>query len=295
MFIVQLLARLLALMLATHAPVPRSPHAGSSLTVMSFNLRYGTADDGDNSWPSRRGLVMEVIRDRGADIIGVQEALTFQLNEITLSNPRYGVIGVGRDDGKTKGEHAAILYDTGRFAVDGSGTFWLSDTPEVVASATWGNSITRICTWARLIERDTGDAIYVFNTHLDHRSQPSREKSTQLIAQRIGDRTHRDPYVLMGDFNSGESNPAVTYLTRRSLSARERPYVEAYRAIHPDETNAGTFGAFTGDTSGEMIDHILVPSSITVQDADIDRTNDDGRYPSDHFPIWARLTLPEAE
>jgi len=264
---------------------PMQSAQSDALTVMSFNIRYGTANDGENSWPNRNHLVMQVFEDRQASIVGVQEALAFQINEITLAHPQYGVIGVGRDDGKTRGEYAAILYDTRAFAVDASGTFWLSDTPEVVASTSWGNSITRICTWARLIGRESGEAIYVFNAHYDHRSQESREKSSRLILDRIASRAHDDPVVLMGDFNAGESNPAITLLIDSGL-------IHTYCEIHPEETAVGTFNAFRGDSDGEMIDHILVSPGMKVLDADIDRTNDNGRYPSDHDPVWATIGLP---
>lgn len=267
------------------AVLPVHEAQGEPLTVMSFNIRYGTANDGENSWPNRDHLVMQVFEDRQASIVGVQEALAFQLDEITEAHPHYGVIGVGRNDGKTKGEYAAILYDTHAFAVDASGTFWLSDTPEVVASTSWGNSITRICTWARLIDRDSGDAVYAFNAHYDHRSQESREQSSRLILDRIASRTHHDPVVLMGDFNAGESNPAITSLIDSGL-------LHTYREIHPEETAVGTFNAFRGDTGGELIDHILVSPAMKVLDADIDRTNDNVRYPSDHDPVWATIEFP---
>ena len=267
------------------AVLPVHESQGEPLTVMSFNIRYGTANDGENSWPNRDHLVMRVFEDRQASIVGVQEALAFQLNEITDALPHYGVIGVGRDDGKTRGEYAAILYDTRQYSVNTSGTFWLSDTPEVIASKSWGNSITRICTWARLIDRDSGAAVYVFNAHYDHRSQQSREKSSQLILERIASRTHDDPVVLMGDFNAGESNPAITSLIDSGLT-------HTYREIHPDETAVGTFNAFRGDSDGEMIDHVLVSTGVEVLDADIDRINDNGRYPSDHDPVWATIELP---
>ena len=257
----------------------------SVLTVMTFNLRYGTANDGDNSWPKRDHLVMRVFRERDAQIVGVQEALAFQLDEITAEFPHYAVIGVGRDDGKTKGEYAAILYDTRRFAVDTSGTFWLSDTPEVIASTSWGNSITRICTWARLIDRGSGQSLYVYNAHYDHRSQESREKSSQLILDRIASRAHDDPVVLMGDFNAGESNPAITALLKNP------DLIHTYRSLHPDETTVGTFNGFDGTSDGEMIDHIFVSPGLKTIAADIDRTNDNARYPSDHFPVWASFKL----
>jgi endonuclease/exonuclease/phosphatase family metal-dependent hydrolase len=250
---------------------------------MSFNIRFGTANDGDNSWPKRDHLVEQVFRDRKAQIVGVQEALAFQLDEITQAFLHYAVIGVGRDDGKTKGEYAAILYDTRVFAVDSSGTFWLSDTPEVVASSSWGNSITRICTWARLIDRETGEALYVYNAHYDHQSQNARVQSSQLIADRIAGRTHDDPFILMGDFNAGESNPAIA-------SLREIPDVKhAYRALHPEERAVGTFNGFRGTSDGEMIDHIFVSDDLQIIAAQIDHTDHEGQYPSDHFPVWVTV------
>tara|TARA_R110000782_G_scaffold103991_18_gene191633 strand:- start:7870 stop:8745 length:876 start_codon:yes stop_codon:yes gene_type:complete len=286
-----LLAALLSIMVSS----PALSHDHASVSVMSFNIRYGTANDGGDRWPLREDLALGVFEQRQADVVGVQEALGFQIDAITNAHAQYGVVGVGRDDGRTKGEFSAILYRTDRFAVDASGTFWLSDTPDVIASATWGNGITRICTWARLIERASGRALYVFNTHFDHQSQPSRERSARLIAERIAVREHADPVVLMGDFNAGEANPAMTFLTERGGDAAGPGLIDTYRVIHPDEPRAGTFNAFRGDREGERIDAILVSEGIRVLDADIDRTNTKGRYPSDHFPVWAVIGWPSED
>lgn len=284
MLLIQLIAILFSQLLPHHlVPIDSNP-----LTVMSFNLRYGTANDGENSWIHRDHLVMKVFEERDAHIVGVQEALLFQLDEITAQFPHYTVIGVGRQDAKTKGEYSAILYRSDRFIVDSSDTFWLSDTLESIASTTWGNSITRICTWARLIDRESGNAFYVFNTHFDHQSQTSREQSSKLIARRIADRKHEDPVVLMGDFNAGESNQAISTLTLSGL-------VHTYRAVHPDAIETGTFNRFNGDSSGEMIDHIFVSSDIQIQNADIDHHNENGQYPSDHYPVWATLHLTQID
>lgn len=263
--------------------------AEAELKAMSFNIRYGTANDGENRWQNRSHLVLRVLKEHDADVVGLQEALAVQLRAITDALPSYAAIGVGRSDGKTSGEYSAILYRTDRFTVDSSGTFWLSDTPETVASTSWGNSITRICTWARLIERDSGEAVYIYNTHFDHRSQPSRERSAQLIAQRIAERAHPDPVVLMGDFNAGERNAAITSLLDDNA---EPGLIHSYRSVHPDETTIGTFNGFNGESSGEMIDHIFVTPDVEVVEADIDRTNENGRYPSDHYPVWASIGLP---
>jgi hypothetical protein len=118
------------------------------MTVMTFNIRYGTAKDGENEWSARREMLFDVIRNTDADLLGLQEALDFQIDEIIAAVPGYAVVGVGRDDGAEKGEYSAILFRTERFHVAEAGTFWFSDSPAVVASKSWGNQITRICTWA---------------------------------------------------------------------------------------------------------------------------------------------------
>jgi endonuclease/exonuclease/phosphatase family metal-dependent hydrolase len=267
--------------------------------VMSFNIRYGTANDGDNRWPNRRQMVFDVIRNHKSDVVGLQEALKFQIDEILDEITDLDMVGVGRDDGKTKGEYSAILYNQSRFRVDESGTFWLSDTPEVPASITWGNACTRICTWARLIEKTSRKAFYVFNVHLDHVSQPSRERSAVLIAQRIRGRKHLNPFVVTGDFNVGETNSVVLYLTGRArLSgggkrehANPIPMVDTFRIKHPDADDVGTFSGFRGRRQGAKIDYVFAPASTKVIEARILHDNDNGRYPSDHFPVMARLRL----
>ncbi|MBN2133199.1 MAG: endonuclease/exonuclease/phosphatase family protein [Sedimentisphaerales bacterium] len=270
---------------------------GDELRVMSFNIRYGTANDGANRWENRRELVFDVLREHDCDVVGLQEALRFQIDEMREAVPVYGEIGVGRDDGKTRGEYCGILYRTDRLTVTDSGTFWLSDTPEIPGSITWGNACTRICTWGRFVRKGSGQAFYHFNVHLDHRSQPSREKSAVLLARRIRDRKHDDPVIVTGDFNAGESNPAVRYL-KRDLRVEDAdpaespvPLVDSFRVLYPEATDVGTFNGFKGTRSGEKIDYIFTLPGVKVAAAEILRDNNDGQYPSDHFPVMARLTL----
>jgi endonuclease/exonuclease/phosphatase family metal-dependent hydrolase len=291
-----LCAGLLLLAVALTGPVQagNQAQAAQPLSVMSFNIRYGTANDKENHWTLRRAFLFDVVRDINADVIGLQEALDGQIQELLEAAPEYAVVGVGRDDGRARGEYAAILYRRTRFHVAESGTFWLSDTPEVVASKSWGNSITRICTWARLIDRD-GRAYWHFNVHFDHQSQPSRERSAALLAERIRGRRYLDePVVVTGDFNAGESNPAVSALT--TAAAGSAPLlVDSFRVRHPDEQTVGTFSGFTLEaTTGDKIDYVLVSPGTTVHDAAIVRTSRDGRYPSDHFPVTARVTFGRA-
>lgn len=283
--------------------------APSVLNVMTFNIRYGTADDGENRWEKRRGLLLDVIRANDPDIIGLQEALRFQIDEIRAAFPAYAEVGVGRDDGKAKGEYSPVLYRTPRLALAGSaaetsGTFWFSDTPEKVASKSWGNGITRICSWARLRDAD-GREFYVYNVHLDHQSEPSRQKSAVLLAERIEQRAVRAPVIVTGDFNCGEASQAIRLLTGRLHTAEPAGWnglIDTFRTVHADEPNVRTFHAFKGvtDTTGkggpqgaltEKIDYVLVDDGWTVLDAAIDRTSREGRYPSDHFPVTAKVRL----
>ena len=263
---------------------------------MTFNIRYGTANDGVNSWPNRSALVIDVVRDRSPDILGLQEALRFQLDEMRTALPHYGEIGVGRDDGREAGEYAAILYRSDRFEMEESGTFWLSDTPRIPGSKSWGNRITRICTWARLASIETSERFYVFNLHLDHESQSSRERSVELLARRITEHADNDPVVVLGDFNAGEDNPAIRFLLGE-LAATDAgwsypsPHLrDTYRTRYPTAgEDVGTFNAFRGESSGEQIDWILVSEHWDVLEAAIVRTHYDGRYPSDHFPVTALI------
>jgi endonuclease/exonuclease/phosphatase family metal-dependent hydrolase len=287
-------AALASLLLLIQSAVVAQPPAGDLLSVMTFNIRYGTAKDGENSWPNRRDLVFDLIRAEDADLVGLQEALAFQIDEIVAAAPAYAVVGVGRDDGKRAGEYSAILYKKERFHVAEAGTFWFSDTPAVPGSTSWGNSITRICSWARFVDRN-GQGFWHFNLHLDHQSQPSRERSTQLLRDRIAGRAfEREPVVVTGDFNVGENNPALqTLVARAAPDQPPPPFVDTFRVLHPAQTEVGTFNGFKfGNVAGDKIDYVLVPPGTDVVRAEILRTSRNDRYPSDHFPLVARIRLP---
>src|SRR4029078_2751345 len=146
-----------------------------------------TANGVENVCTTRLDMLFALLRSENPDLIGLQEALRFQIDEILAAVPGYAVSALVRDDGKPAGEMSAILFRTTRFHVAASGTFWFSDTPEVPGSTSWGNRITRISSWARFVDRD-GPGFSHYNLHLDHESQPSREKSTTLLLQRIAAR-----------------------------------------------------------------------------------------------------------
>lgn len=290
-----MLSRSAALTFALFLTAPPGPPAQPELRVMTFNIRYGTADDGADSWEHRRDLVFAVIRDEAPDIIGTQEALRFQLDELRRALPQYHELGVGRADGDTAGEYAAILYRRDRFRVEDSGTFWLSDTPEVRGSTGWGATLPRICTWARFVDGRSAGTFYVYNVHFDHESQESRERSARLLAERIAARRHPDPVIVTGDFNAGEGNPAMRILRGEGEPQGDQRLRDTFRDLHRNAVDVGTFHGFRGLTVGPKIDAVLVSEGFEVVEAAIlDEARDD-RYPSDHFPVTAVIKLPTRE
>ena len=261
------------------------------IDALSFNIRFDTSKDGENAWPKRKEMVGQWVKSESPDVIGLQEALRHQIDDIKKIATAYSEYGVGRDDGKSRGEHCTILYLKKRFSLDKSdcGTFWFSDTPEKVASKSWGNEIPRICTWARFIEKKTDKGFYVYNVHYDHRSQPSRLGASELIIKRISKRKRsNEPIILMGDFNASENNPAIKIFKDEPLNL-----VDTFRVVKPDEKMVKTFHGFRGGSfSGGKIDHVfMLPKMGKVSSAEIVRFNKEKRYLSDHYPVRAKLSF----
>lgn len=259
---------------------------------MTFNIRNDTMIDGPNRWSRRKDIVFAMLRDHNADVIGLQEAEDDQVCDIQAALPRYSRYAVGRSDGRSQGETCAIFYRTDRFRLLDSGTFWFSDTPSIPGTKDWGNLWPRICSWVRLAERQTGQAFYVYNLHLDNFSQHSREKSVQLLGHQIASRKNRDPFIVMGDFNMELDNPAMRYLQKQGIQTPYPRMVDAWSSVHSGKPSVGTRHGFRGSTSGPSIDHIPISETLRALDVSIDRrAADNGRYPSDHFPVIARIQL----
>jgi len=258
----------------------RGAAVAETVKVMTFNVRYDNPGDGPDAWPSRRDAVAAMLSAQAPDLVGLQEALRRQLDDLARRTDGWAEIGVGRDDGREAGEYAAILYRPDRFEVIDAGTFWLSDTPDEPGSVSWGNRITRICTWAHLRLRRSGRGLWFYNVHLDHESQPSRERSVDALLARIAARGDTDPVIVTGDFNAGERNPAVAAMVAAGFR-------DSWRARHPDVRAAGTFSAFRGDSTGEKIDYVWVQPVSRVLDAAILRQRPGGRDLSDHFAVTA--------
>jgi endonuclease/exonuclease/phosphatase family metal-dependent hydrolase len=270
-----------------------SQNSGSDsgvIDVMTFNVRNGKARDGKNDWNHRKEMVVGVIEEYNADIVGLQEAHDFQADYIAKSMPQYAVYYVGRDDALKAGESCAIYYLRDRYELADSGTFWFSDTPEK-PSTHWGNWHLRICSWVRLKSKSDGNGLYVYNLHLDHKSQKARENSSKLLAKKISQRKVKDPYIVMGDFNMHLDNPGMRYLLKDGVDTPYPSLVSAWIRIHPKGAELATGHGYKGENLGKAIDHILVEDKTVVLKVNVDQRKIDGKYPSDHYPVTATLKL----
>jgi endonuclease/exonuclease/phosphatase family metal-dependent hydrolase len=268
------------------------------LGLMSFNIRYETREDRDSrSWPERLAGVVAMIRRERPDVMGVQEALHGQAADLWASLPDYEFFGVGRDDGVSAGEYAGIFFRRDRFVIDPQerGTFWLSDTPEKPGSFSWGNEIPRVTTWVRLVDLATGRGFYVFNTHWDHRNQPSREKAAWMIARRVDGRIHKDePVVLIGDLNTTETHPGYLYLTGKKVkvAGQEQRWsnamIDTFQILNPSVKDRRTLHFWSGSRAGFLkVDHIFVSDGAEVLASGI--ISGDKTMVSDHFPVTSRV------
>lgn len=263
------------------------PARGDSLHVMAFNLRYAS-DSTPNSWSERRPVMAELLRREQPTIIGTQEGLYGQLKDIHDDLPdRYDWIGVGREGG-SRGEFMAVYYDTQRLEPLEFDHFWLSDTPNVVGSVSWGNTITRMVTWVRFSDRRTGAELVVVNTHFDHQSENSRQRSAELVRDRINGLAPELPVVLTGDFNTpAETSPSYDILTAGAgladtwtTAAEQRtPLYATFHGYRPLVPN------------GERIDWILTRGVVDVRAAAINTFDKRGQFPSDHLPVQALITV----
>jgi endonuclease/exonuclease/phosphatase family metal-dependent hydrolase len=256
------------------------------LEVMSFNLRYASTVE-PNSWAVRRPVMRELLRQEQPHVMGVQEGLFQQVRDIEADlGPHYDWIGTGRAGG-SRDEFMAVYYDTRRLAPVEYDHFWLSDTPNVIGSNTWGGGSIRMVTWVRF--RDLGDGdrqFYFLNTHLDNASQNARARAASLIALRIAGLDRTLPLVVTGDFNvAAHKNPVYDTMLAAGLTdtwdtAAERSKLYAtfhgYRPLTPD---------------GDRIDWILATTGVTTHRASINTFSVGGQFPSDHLPVQASLTL----
>lgn len=256
---------------------------GQEVSVMTFNIRYDNPNDGEDQWSERRAEVVELIKTYNPSVFGLQEAVKHQVDYVDSSMVNFAFVGVGRDDGKTKGEYSPVFYDSTLYQMIDSGTFWLSSTPDTV-SVGWDASMERICTFVLLKHVESEKLFWVFNSHFDHIGEIARVSSAALIVQKHGQLNISEaPAVLMGDFNAPPESRPMKLFTNHFLNSSIA------------ETSAGLMGTFWGFEPGtvaeERIDHILGKYLTFESGKVIDDKRSNGRHISDHLPVLAVFKL----
>ncbi len=264
--------------------------AQAPLNVMTFNIRYNNPGDSLNAWPYRKDNAASQVLFHQTNLLGVQEALHDQMEDLLQRLPAFKYFGVGRDDGKTAGEYSAIFYDTTRLLWIKGATFWLSQTPEVPGSKGWDADITRLVTWCLFKDRLTNKTFYAFNTHFDHRGQQARAESAKLLLQKVKEIAGSTPAFITGDFNARPSDEPIKIITDSNNPNR----LTDSKAIS-ETPHYGPQGTFTGfkekELGNEPIDHIFIRNGVQVlQHATLSQTWQ-GRFSSDHFPVFARVVI----
>jgi endonuclease/exonuclease/phosphatase family metal-dependent hydrolase len=277
----QLLIVLFAGLLCGSAGFTAEPQEGT-FRLATFNIRT-PIDKPPNAWTCRVDRVRALIQLHRFDLMGLQEATEKQIDDLLTEGWAY--VGVGRDDGKRGGEASPIFYKKALFDVQESGTFWLSETPEVPGSKSWDTACTRICTWARMTDRKTGKAFVYFNTHLDHVSPTAKENGMALILKRIKAIDKGIPVLLTGDMNSGPDSKPIA-LAKEALKDAKAV------SLSPHTGPFGTSNSFNfKKEKTSRIDYIFVSTGIRVLTHATLDDSEKGLYPSDHFPVVADVAF----
>lgn len=259
----------------------KSNKAPETLPVMSFNVRYGTANDGEHVWTNRRDAACAMIMDQRPAVFGVQEALDFQLDYFVEKCPMYKCVGVGREDGVHEGEHMSVFYDTERVELKDWGTYWLSETPEV-PSFGWDAACKRTATWTLLTDKVTGKDFYFVNTHLDHVGKEARLNGLVLVVDRIkAMNPEGNPMILTGDMNVTPDDPCLTELRKLMSDARQTA---------PETDNEVTWHDWGKITSSKPIDYVFYSGFSGCERFEVIRQAYPGApFVSDHYPVKAIL------
>lgn len=262
--------------------------AAQDLHVMSFNIRYNTASDSLNAWPYRKDKLASQVLFHDVDLLGVQEALHGQMQDLKQLLPGYKYVGVGRNDGHTRGEYSAIFYDTTRLKVLDSATFWLSLTPDVPGSKSWDAAITRIVTWARFRDKKTKKVFYAFNTHFDHLGKIARLESARLLIKKIDTIAGKHAVVVTGDFNAGPGEEPI-----KAILDQSNPLHLLDSKNLSESGHYGPEGSFNGfgpmERDDQPIDYIFLKGNWKVLKHATIAQSWQGRFASDHFSQLAVL------
>ncbi|SER57403.1 endonuclease/exonuclease/phosphatase family protein [Pedobacter rhizosphaerae] len=253
------------------------------INVITYNIRLNVASDGVNAWPNRKDNVKALVKFHDADILCVQEALPEQFDAL-LENSNFDVVGVGREDGKRKGEFSAVYFDKDRFTKKDGGTFWLSQTPDVPSKG-WDAALNRVCSWVKLYDKINKKEFIIFNTHYDHIGVQARIESAKLLKQKIQQIAPNLPVIFTGDLNVTPETEAIatikSFLSDAKAVSIEAPY-------GPE----GTFNAFDFNSDlKNRIDYVFVNQKFQVQKFAVLTDSKDKRYFSDHLPVFVRLYI----
>jgi len=262
----------------------------TSLRMMTYNIRFDNPADGVHAWPNRKELVASVIRFHKADIIGVQEALEYQIQDLMELLPGYDWVGVGRnEDGG--GEFSAILYRSSVVAVKAAQTFWLSESPDEPGSKSWDSSLPRIATWAHFVTSSDGRELFVLNTHFDHRGEQARLESARLLKEQVSKLANGLPVIVMGDLNATSEQPPLVLLSDTPLSDGRSLRDGFFHSIVPHHGPASTWTGFTKIAADRRIDYIFASEDLPIHYHAILTDKLEDRYPSDHLPVLVEVEL----
>lgn len=256
------------------------------LKVASYNLRYANSTDTGNLWSARAPYVASLVSFHDFDVFGTQEALNSQLVDLDNMLPEYARYGVGRSDGKTKGEHSAIYYKREQFTLTDKGDFWLSENPDVPGKGWDATCCNRIVSWVSLKDNESGSEFFFFSAHYDHQGKVARRESSKLMLEKIKAIANGKPVVLVGDFNAGHGSEPYNILQNSKLLN------DTYTLVDNPYHNNGSFNGFKTSKNMIVIDHIFVTPDIEVDKWGILTDTYFGKYPSDHFPVVAEVVLP---
>lgn len=257
---------------------------------MTFNIRLDTPADGENRWEARIPVVAAYMDTVSPDIVGMQEVLHNQLIDLQNMMPGYSYVGTGRDDGKQGGEYSPVFFKKDRFILRDNSQFWLSKTPDIPGSKSWDAAITRIVSWAELEDRKTGETLYVFNTHFDHRGVEARLKSIELMAEKINKITGNSPVIVTGDFNIRKSSDDYNFMVNTFAENNELSNAETISKTPVVDADA-TFNAFRKDIDPRVIDFIFVDNAFKVNSYRVDRVMEGNIFISDHWPVVSEITM----
>ncbi len=262
---------------------------GQGLYVGTYNIRYQNQGDykKGNGWKQRCPVVCAQINFQHPDVLGTQEVLAEQLDDMKALLTDYDHIGVGRDDGKSKGEHEVIFYDRNAVKLQEQGHFWLSETPDRPGLG-WDAACTRICTWGKFRSKRWKKTFYFFNLHLDHVGIVARRESAKLVVNRIKEIAKGAPVILTGDFNVDQKDEIYSIFTSSGLLK------DSYEHSIIRFAENGTYNAFKpGNKTDSRIDHVFVSPCFNVMRYGILTnsywTNKGCRLPSDHYPVFVRI------